>query len=704
MAYAPPTDEQDLSTFHLVERHTEVGLKPSELLEMYRLLLLARKLDQRVWALNRQGRAAFVVSCQGHEGAQIGCGWALRAAQSVVCPYYRDTALMLTLGMTAVEILQAVFAKADDPNSGGRQMPNHWGSAKLRVLSGSSPIATQIPHAAGAAYAGRLRGDDTVAACFFGEGAASAGHFHETMNFVGIHQLPFIAVCENNGYAISTPLTQESATENIASYAHVYGFIGVIVDGNDVIDVYSAMHRAIERAKRGEGPTLIEAKTYRYLAHTSDDDDRSYRTAEEVEAWRKKDPINKLKNYLVEQRLLPETTEAELEEQVTAEVEAAVAEAEASADPQPHDAFLRVFARPIAPIAGVPAEFAHTQADAKPATHPEPSLEGAPEVNVIEAVRQTLRTALETDERVFILGEDVGVRGGVFKATEGLQADFGRDRVLDTPLAESAIIGISIGAALDGMRPLPEIQFADFIAPAFDQIVSEAAKLHYRSNGDFSVPLVIRTPYGGGVHGALYHSQSIESFFCHTPGLKVVAPSTPLDLKGLLLEAIDDPDPVLFLEHKKMYRLIKGPLPQEDYRIPLGVARIARAGTDGTLISYGLPLHYCVAAADALAAEGIGSLEVVDLRTLQPWDRATVLTSVSKTGRALVVTEDNHSVSVAAEVCATIAEECFFDLDAPVRRLCTADIPSFPFASIMENAALLTEDRVTETARALLQA
>ncbi len=564
MGYAPPSDEQDLSTFHLRERHQELGLKGSDLLEMYRLLLLSRMLDQRIWALNRQGRAAFVVSSQGHEGAQVGCGWALRetAGESdgnVVCPYYRDTGLMLTLGMTPVDVLKGVFAKADDPSSGGRQMPNHWGHAGLKIITGSSPIATQIPHAAGVAYAARLRGEDSVAATFFGEGAASKGDFHEAMNFVGVHRLPFVAVCENNGYAISTPLTQESATENIAAYAHSYGFTGVIVDGNAALDVYAAMHRAIERARSGEGPTLIEAKTYRYLAHTSDDDDRAYRPPEEVEAWRKKDPVQKLKQYLIEQRLLPESAEAEIEEAVTAEIEQAVTEAEGAPDPEPAEAFTKVFAKPLRPLAGVPEEFAATQNDAAVESHPEPSLEGAPEQNVIATVRETLRSALAADDRVFILGEDVGVRGGVFKATEGLQEEFGKDRVLDTPLAESLIIGAAIGAAMSDTRPIAEIQFADFITPAFDQIVSEAARIHYRSNGDFHVPLVIRAPYGGGVHGALYHSQSLESVFCHIPGLKVVAPATPADVKGLLFESLYDPDPVLFFEHKKTYRAIAGP-------------------------------------------------------------------------------------------------------------------------------------------------
>jgi 2-oxoisovalerate dehydrogenase E1 component beta subunit len=323
----------------------------------------------------------------------------------------------------------------------------------------------------------------------------------------------------------------------------------------------------------------------------------------------------------------------------------------------------------------------------------------------VESVRQTIREAMAADERVFVLGEDVGARGGVFKATDGLVSEFGEARVLDTPLAESAIIGVAIGAALHGLRPIAEIQFADFIHPAFDQIVSEAARIHYRSNGDFSVPLVIRAPYGGGVHGALYHSQSVESIFAHIPGLKVVCPSTPSDIKGMLLEALDDPDPVLFFEHKKAYRSVRGPLPEGvDWRVPLGVAQVARTGSDMTIVTYGLQRHLALEAAEILASAGEGEVEVLDLRTIAPLDRDAVLASAAKTGRVLVVSEDNWSFSVASEVVALVAEEAFYDLDAPVMRLATADVPAMPYAPAMEAAVLITCERITDAARKLLRA
>src|SRR5439155_1036616 len=334
------TTDDDLSALHLHDRHTELGLGNDDLLGIYRTILMARMLDQKIWGLNRMGKAAFVVSGQGHEGAQVGSAWAIRRGRDperrdVVLPYYRDLAVVLTLGMTPYEVMLAVFARADDPNSGGRQMPNHWSSRQLGIITGSSCIATQIPHAAGIALAMKSRGDDRAAICYFGDGAASKGDFHEPLNMAGIHRLPVVFICENNGYAISVPLSKESAVENIAQHAHSYGMPGMIVDGNDPLDVYASVHSAISRARHGEGPSLIECKTYRYLAHTSDDDDRTYRSPQEVETWRKKDPLQRMKQYLIEQRLLSESREEELLAEVKAEVDQAARDAEAAGGASP---------------------------------------------------------------------------------------------------------------------------------------------------------------------------------------------------------------------------------------------------------------------------------------------------------------------------------------------------------------------------------
>jgi len=666
------------------------GLGDDDVVAMYRTMLLTRTLDQKIWNLNRMGKACFVISGQGQEGVGVGSAWAIRAGHDVALPYYRDLGVVLTLGMTPYEVMLAVLAKPDDPNSGGRQMPNHWGSRRLGIITGSSPIATQIPHAAGIATASLIRGDDRVTICYFGEGAASKGDFHEALNFAGIHRLPVVFVCENNHYAISVPMHKQSAVADVADRARSYGFGGTVVDGNDPLAVYSATDTAVSRARSGGGPTLIECKTYRYLPHTSDDDDRSYRSADEVEAWRRKDPLEVLRNHLTGHGLLDTRTDAELTAATRNEVNDALRRAEAAPEATTAMAFTHVYARPL-PAPPVQPSNGHALVAGK-----------SVERNVVETVRHTLDQLMAADERVIVLGEDVGPLGGVFRATEGLHARFGDSRVIDTPISESAIVGIAIGMALAGLRPVVEIQFADFIHAAFDQLVSEAAKIHYRSNGDFCVPLVVRAPWGGGTRRAMYHSQSIESFYAHVPGLKVVVPSTPADVAGLLREAVADPDPVLFLEHKKTYRLITGPVPTGDWRVPIGVADVARAGDDLSIITYGMHRHLALDAAIQLDGEGY-SVEVVDLRTISPLDRTTVLASAVKTGRVLVVHEDNISFGVGAEVAAMVSEEAFYDLDAPVRRLAMPDVPAMPFAAPLEAAVSIGAVEIARAARALLR-
>jgi 2-oxoisovalerate dehydrogenase E1 component len=681
-------DERSRSRAVPPARHVQLGLSADDVVGMYRTLLLARYIDQKAWNLTRTGKARFYIPAEGQEAAQVGSAWALRAGHDIALPYYRDVGVVLTLGMTAYEIFLAVLAKGDDPNSGARQMPNHWGSKRLGIVTGSSPIGTQFPHAAGLALASNLRGDGKVTVTWFGEAAASKGDFHEALNFAGIHQLPAVFVCENNGYAISVGMRKQSAVPDVADRAASYGFDGVVVDGNDTLDVYAATQAAVARARGGGGPTLIEAKTYRLMPHTTDDEDRTYRSREEVKAWRKKDPLPRLKNYVIEQGLLSVADVARLEESARDEVGDACRRAEAAAAPDPATASSRVYARPIRRRAGEPA------AAAPPA--------GGVERTILDTVRQTLHDVMGEDERVVVLGEDVGVLGGVFRATKGLLEAYGEGRVLDTPLAESSIVGIGVGLALAGMRPVVEIQFADFMHSTFDQMVSEAAKIHYRSNGDFAVPLVVRTAWGGGGHRGPYHSQAVESFYAHVAGLKVVAPSTPADVAGLLRSAIEDPDPVLFLEHKKTYRKITGLVPEGNWRVPIGVADIARPGDDMTLVTYGLHRHLSLEAAAVLAEEDY-SVEVIDLRTISPLDTPAVLASAVRTGRVLVVHEDNVSFGVGAEVAALVAEEAFYDLDAPVRRLAMPDVPALPFEIGLERALSITAADIVTAARSLLE-
>jgi len=668
----------------LKENHRDLGLSDDQILQMYRTMLEARRLDDRMWALNRQGRAPFVVSSSGHEGAQIASVMAMDPDTDWCLPYYRDVGVVLGWGFRPLDIFLGVFSREDDPTSGGRQMPNHWSLRERRMFTHSSPIATQYPHAAGIAYAIQKSGGPGVVAVYGGEGSTSEGDWHEAMNFAGIHRLPLVVIIENNEYAISVPVAEEVAGQ-VADRALGYGMQGVAVDGNDPLAMYAVSKEAVDRARNGEGPTLIEAKTYRYYAHTSDDDDKLYRTREEVESWRRRDPLILLKQYLIETRLLTEALEEQMETDIAEELAEAVKQAEAA--PVAADPLARVYALPITPEA--------------PTTEVAVEPDGE-EVNIVTAINQTLHEVMAAHPETVIFGEDVAdPKGGAFKATKGLTEAFGRDRCFNTPLAEALIIGIGVGMAAADKIPIPEIQFADFIHPAFDQIVSEVARIHYRTNGDWKCPMVIRAPYGGGIHGALYHSQSIEAFYAHVPGLKVVIPSTPGDAKGLLVASVEDPDPVLFLEPKKLYRLAKGPFPAGPYRIPLGQAAIRRAGTDLTIVAYGTMSYYSVQAAALLAEQGV-SAEVIDLRTIKPLDWPTVQASLAKTGRLLIVHEDNEFVGFGAEIAAQAAEKAFELLDAPVRRYATPDVPAFPFASELEAMVMPNTDGIVRHALELV--
>jgi 2-oxoisovalerate dehydrogenase E1 component len=647
--------------------HGELGLTDEQMVEMYRLMLTARRVDDRMFALQRQGRAPFVVGSSGHEAVQVASVFALDRAKDWVLPYYRDMGVGLAWGFSPEDIFLGAFAKKSDPMSGGRQLPGHWSSPELRVLTQSSVIGTQYPHAVGIAQAIVTRGEDAVVVVYGGEGSTSEGDWHEAMNWAGIRKLPIVFVIENNHYAISVP-SEEQVAGSLAARALGYGFPGVEVDGNRALRVLKVMQEAVTRARAGEGPTLIEAGTYRYYAHTSDDNDALYRSREEVETWRKRDPVARVRQYLIENRLLTEAEEDALDEEVVHVLAEAVELAEAA--PAPDEPTSRVYARVIEPG---PA-----------ATEPERTPTGET-VNLITAINRALHEILEAYDDTVVFGQDVARRkGGVFKATQDLTERFGEKRCFNTPIAESSIIGAAIGMSAAGYKVIPEIQFADYIHPAFDQIVSEAARISYRSDGRWNVPIVIRTPYGAGIHGALYHSQSIESFYTHVPGLKVVVPSTPADVKGLLFTAVEDPDPVIFLEPKKLYRLAKGPYPEGEHRVPLGRAAIRHLGSDLTIIAYGAMAHFATETVPVLEELGI-SPEVIDLRSLKPLDWPTIEESIKKTSRALIVHEDNEFVGYGAEIAAQIADKTFEYLDAPVRRYALTDVPAMPYAGSLEN-------------------
>ena len=663
--------------------HTALGLDDDDLINLYRKMLLARKLDERLWALNRQSRVPFVVSVSGHEATQVGAAAAIDPSKDWSMPYYRDVAYVLAAGMSAEDVFAGVFAKESDPSSGGRQMPNHWSEPDLNIFTQGSVIGVQYPQACGVAYELKRHGSDAVVLVDGGEGSTSEGDWHEAMNFAGIHDLPIIFLIQNNLYAISVPAAGQFAGQ-IADRALGYGMPGVVIDGNNVLEVYGAVQAAVTRARAGEGPTLIEAKTYRYYAHTSDDDDKLYRSREEVELWRRKDPIPNFKQYLVEQRVLTESMEKEIDESVVKEIADAVKVTETS--PDPLDATSRVYAYNIVP--SVPTTSIETEPEGKTG-------------NLIGAINRSMHDSMTEYDDMIVFGEDVaGTKGGVFKATEGLTDEFGEERCFNTPIAEALVVGLGIGTAATGTKTLAEIQFADFIHPAFDQIVSEAARIHYRSNGRWNLPMTIRVPYGGGIHGALYHSQSIETFYTHVPGLKVVVPSTPADAYGLLRSAMEDPDPVMFLEPKKLYRLAKGTIPDDGHRVPLGKAALRTIGNDLTIIAYGTMAHYAVEAADKLLERGI-DVTVLDLRTLKPLDWPSVEAAVQRTSKVLIVHEANRFLGYGAEVAAQISEKAFEWLDAPVVRYTAPDVPNFPFAASLEKQVMPSVEGIVEHAEEL---
>ena len=662
-----------------MHNHIDLGLKDADLLRMYRTMVLARRIDDRMWALNRQGRAPFVVSASGHEATQIGTAFALEPGVDWALPYYRDLAVALTLGVTPEEIFLAVFSKDSDPSSGGRQMPNHWSHPALNIFTHSSVIGTQFPHAVGVGLELQRRGTGGACVVWGGEGSTSEGDFPEALNLASVRKAPVVFVIENNQYAISVPIGQ-GVGGDLTERARGYGMHAEAIDGNDTLEVYRAMSEALAHAKSGEGPAFIEAKTYRYYAHTSEDDDKAYRSAEEVEMWKRRDPIAILKQYLIESRLLEQDLEATIEEESVATVGAAMKPAEEAPDPTDPMAF--VYARPIE--------------NTTPVVTPEPAPAGT-EMNMITAINRSLHEIMEHHPDTVMFGEDVAdPKGGVFKASVGLTEAFGDDRSFNTPIAEASIVGAAIGMGAAGAKPIAEIQFADYIHPAFDQIVSEAARIHYRSSGAWTCPIVIRTPYGGGIHGALYHSQSIEAFYAHVPGLKVVVPSTPADAKGLLWSAVEDPDPVLFLEPKKLYRAFKASVPEGEHRVPFGKAALRRSGRDLTIIAYGTMAHFAADASDRLRDEHGVEAEVLDLRSLRPLDWVSIEAAVRRTSKVLIVHEDVGFGGYGAEVSAQITEKAFEWLDAPVRRYTSPEIPTFPFAGSLEDQVFPSVEGIVE--------
>lgn len=673
-------------------------LSPEQLLHAYRTMYLSRRLDDKEIQLKRQNKIFFQISGAGHEAILTAAGFALKPSHDWFYFYYRDRAICLMLGMTPAEMLYSAVGAANDPNSGGRQMPSHWGHKDLNIVSVSSPTGTQFLQAVGAAEAvmrAKALGDtdgfeeDEVVLVTTGDGTTSEGEFWESLNTASNLKLPVVYLVEDNGYAISVPVEVGTAGGSISKLVTGFPDLHIEeVDGCDLIASYEAMTRAVNYARARKGPALVHAKVIRPYSHSLSDDEVLYRPAAEREADAKRDPIARFPEYLIANGVATESELEAIRESVDAEVLAATDDALEQSQPTPESVHFAVYSPDVDPTA--------EQFD----TEDDPQFSGKP-TTMVELLNSAMRDEMIRDDRILAFGEDVADvsrekylgevkgKGGVFKVTHGLQTQFGGTRVFNTPLAEANIIGRAIGLAHRGFKPVVEIQFFDYIWPAYMQIRDELATMRWRSNNAFSAPMVIRTTYGGYIRGGVYHSQTGASIFTHCPGLRVVCPSNALDAAGLMRTAIRCDDPVLFLEHKHLYRQTynKGAYPGPNFMIPLGKARTVREGTDITVVTYGATVQRALVAANQIADEGGPSVEVIDLRSLSPWDHEAVYASVKKTNRVIVAYEDSLSWGYGAEIAARIADDCFAWLDAPVKRIASTDT-FVGYAPSLEDATL----------------
>ena len=653
-------------------------LQGPELRALHRSLLLPRIIEEKALVLLRQGRLSKWFSGIGQEAIAVGVTSALRPTDWIL-PMHRNIGVFTTRSVDPLRLFRQLFGRAGGFTA-GRDRTFHFGLPEKSIVGMISHLGAMLPVACGLGLSSRLQGTGRVAATFTGDGATSEGDFHEALNLAAVWKLPVLFIIENNQYGLSTPAREQYACARLSDRAIGYGMQGATVDGNDILAVYEAVTEAASRARSGLGPTLLEFETFRMRGH-EEASGTAYVPSHLFEEWAKKDPLARFETTLKAKGVMTDAEIARLRETLKAEIDTIADEALATAEPsstREHE-YASVYAKSPAPV---------------------PAKAGTPvrEIRYIDAITEALQIAMRRDPKVVLMGQDIAEYGGAFKVTKGFVEEFGKERVRNTPIIESGVLGAALGLAIDGLVPMVEMQFGDFITCGFNQIVNNLAKTHYRWGT--SVPCVIRTPSGGGTGAGPFHSQNVEAWFTHVSGLRVIAPATPEDAKGLLLASLAEPNPVLFLEHKMLYRSLKGMVPEGYFTTPIGKARIARAGTDITIVAYGVAVHWALDAAKTLASEGFEA-EVVDLRTLLPWDKETVLESVRRTAKALVLHEAPLTGGFGAEIAATISQEAFDSLDAPVTRLGGSDTP-IPFAEALEEM-LSPKPDLLPTLRRLLE-
>jgi 2-oxoisovalerate dehydrogenase E1 component len=710
------------------------GLTREQLIDAYRIMYTSRKLDDREILLKRQQRIFFQISGAGHEAVGVAAAFALKAGYDWFYPYYRDRALTLALGVTPYDMLLQAVGAADDPSSGGRQMPSHWSIPRLNIVTQSSPTGSQILQAVGCADAGiylaahpqaanKASGDyrefkdvrfheDEIAYVSLGDGTTSEGEFWEALNYSSTRKLPVLFVVEDNEYAISVPVEVQTAGGNISRLVAGFpDFHFEEVDGTDPVETYAAFVRSATHCRARSGPAFVHAHVIRPYSHSLSDDERLYRPDAERQQDATRDPITRLQMFLLREGILDEKGINRVEKQVEEDLQAAVDQALEAAPPKPESVTQYIYSPYLDPTSSV--------FDTQPAPNAASDGKKPAAKTMADLINATLRDEMRRDDRIVIFGEDVADcsrdqylrakqikgKGGVFKLTAGLQCDFGSDRVFNSPLAEASIVGRATGMATRGLKPVVEIQFFDYIWPAMLQLRDELPLIRWRSHNGFSAPVVIRVAIGGYLTGgAIYHSQCGESIFTHIPGLRVVFPSNALDAAGLLRTAIRCDDPVLFLEHKRLYRETFGraPYPGPDYMIPFGKAKVVQPGTDLTLISYGAVIPRALQAAQRIEREHGVKVELIDLRCLNPFDWDAIAASVRKTNRVIVAYEDTLSWGYGAEIAARIADQLFDELDAPVRRVAAKDV-FVAYQPILEDAILPQADDLFKAMRELAE-